>query len=106
MFRSRELRNPIPSLSVVLARSGTIHISSDADGCFGGSRMDRIVISPHRSRDIQEKGTPLVSDPNVLLLPSLPSVERLLSKSDTTGLIAEFGRPRSHPCDPRPCLRG
>jgi L-seryl-tRNA(Ser) seleniumtransferase len=35
----------------------------------------------------------LVSDPNVLLLPSLPSVERLLSKSDTLGLIAEFGRP-------------
>jgi L-seryl-tRNA(Ser) seleniumtransferase len=35
----------------------------------------------------------LVSDPNVLLLPSVPSVERLLSKSDTAGLIAEFGHP-------------
>ena len=33
------------------------------------------------------------SDPNVSLLSSLPSVERLLIHGDTAGLIAEFGRP-------------
>ena len=34
----------------------------------------------------------MASDPNVLLLSSLPSVERLLQRDDTAGLIAEFGR--------------
>jgi len=35
----------------------------------------------------------LISDPSVSQLSSLPSVEHLLSQSDTAGLIAEFGRP-------------
>ena len=35
----------------------------------------------------------MISDPNVSLLSSLPSVERLLSQGDTAELIAEFGRP-------------
>ena len=35
----------------------------------------------------------MISDPNVSLLSSLPSVERLLSQDDATDLSAEFGRP-------------
>jgi L-seryl-tRNA(Ser) seleniumtransferase len=56
--------------------------------------MDRIVSSPQCLVKIRFRGRkPLISDPSVSQLSSLPSVERLLSQSGTAGLIAEFGRP-------------